>query len=371
MRKLFSGLFILCFLTVSIGGDRLPNQTPENQIFTINTLIDVTGSVDDSNSLAWIIASPGSIPTGIMGSSQSVADVTYRDFILTNGGKLSENRNFAFDSQDKNKGLYNLETDRVLTYASREGSHLIGEEMYVLDLAGNWSNVEDPIRCVFSSGRIGIPAFCNAVSAKNTLININSAQVSAKGILRATTNSLAPTEMSYRIAVSPDQNAGRSFAEGTVGTVFAGSIMEARDAGLSTWNKTAAERTWKDTTTVTGGIRNFQKVFGDPSYSSGILDPLDAPPFDQIPSTPTPTPTPVQTGTIKVTFNCPNLQMGYFEITGPSGTIFAGKINYGSPLVLTDQPVGSYMADFVNREKKSGTLNPDQVLEFVFSGSCC
>jgi hypothetical protein len=55
---------------------------------------------------------------------------------------------------------------------------------------------------------------------------------------------------------------------GTVKTVFAGSIMEARDAGEETWNKTAAENSWKDSTEVTGGIKNLQKAF---SYQSGFF----------------------------------------------------------------------------------------------------
>ena len=47
--------------------------------------------------------------------------------------------------------------------------------------------------------------------------------------------------------------------------------MEARDAddytGPANWNKTSATNTWKDSTSVSGGIRNFQKALG---YSSGF-----------------------------------------------------------------------------------------------------
>ncbi len=288
-------ILMFCFVFCSVSADRLPNQTPENQIFTIDTVLDVTGAVDYANTLKWVVASPGAIPTGILGYYQSIADVTYRDSILTNGGKLSENKNFNFDSRNKATGLYNLETEKILTYASIEGAHLVGEEEYILSVAGNWANIADNIRCVFTnSNGIGVPAFCNLISARSSLININSAQVSTKGVLRAVTGSvLNPTEMSYRIAVTPDVNSGSDFAEGTVGTVFAGSIMEARNgndysASNPTWNKTAAERTWKDKTTVTGGIKNFQKIFGDPSYHSGIINPSDAPGFI---STPVPTPT--------------------------------------------------------------------------------
>ena len=325
---------LLCFSFGSVMADRLPNQTPENQIFSIDTVLDVTGAVDDTNSLKWVIASPGAIPTGIIGSAQSIADVTYKDSILTNGGKVSENKNFGFDSQDKAKGLYNLETEKVLTYAGTEGAHLVGGEEYTLDVAGNWANVYDNIRCVFSgSSGIGVPAFCNIVSAKSNLININSAQISTKGNLRSVTDSvLVPTEMNYRIAVSPDANSGSGFAEGTVSTVFAGSIMEARDAGNSTWNKTAAEVTWKDSTMVTGGIKTFQKVFGDPSFQSGILDPQDAPELG--PSTGTVI---VNHGLITGTgFSDGGVR---FTLTGP-GVATGGT----TPATFSNMPPGEYTA---------------------------
>jgi hypothetical protein len=295
-KYVFVGLFVL-MLSLSFGivsADRLPNQTPENQIFSIDTVVDVTGAVDDKSTLSWVIASPGAIPTGILGASQVIADVTYRDAILTNGGKVSENKNFDFNSKNQAKGLYNIESQKVLTYASTEGAHLVGEEEYTLSVAGNFASGADQIRCVFATPSSGyIPAFCNIVSAKSSLVNVNSAQVSSKGQIRAVAKTAdIPAELNYQIAVTPDANSGSGFAEGTVKTIFAGSIMEARDAGPNnyasaspTWNKTSAENTWKDSTEVTGGIKNLQKAFG---YQSGFDGPFAV---DAI-ATPVPTPLP-------------------------------------------------------------------------------
>ncbi|HWQ67459.1 MAG TPA: hypothetical protein VN372_11395 [Methanospirillum sp.] len=278
----FAIVAVIALIVVSgfAAADRLPNETPENQIFSIDTVIDVTGSVDDSTTIAWVIASPGAIPTGILGAAQSVGDVTYTDSIMTNGGKLSMNKNFDFDSQNKGKGLFNIEATKVLTYASTEGAHLTGEEYLLMDVAGNWSNSADSIRCVFATAKSAyIPAFCNAVSAKSSLINVNSAQISTKAQIRAVAKTGdSPAELNYQIAVTPDSNSGSGFAEGTVKTEFAGSIMEARDAndygnpalfvgGPSNWNKTSATNQWKDTTEVTGGIKNLQKTF---AYKSGF-----------------------------------------------------------------------------------------------------
>jgi len=262
------------------AADRLPNATPENQVFSIDTVIDATGAVDDKSTMSWVIAGPGAIPTGILKAGQTISDVTYKDAILTNGGKLAENKNFDFSSKNAASGLYNIESQKVLTYASTEGAHLVGEEEYTLSVAGNYDSGEDNIRCVFSTNHGDIlPAFCNIVSAKSSLVNVNSAQVSTKGQIRAVADSAdVPAGLNYQIAVTPDANSGSGFAEGTVSTVFAGSIMEARDGGDSnydgtdapygpTWNKTSATNTWKDSTTVTGGIKTMQKAF---AYQSGF-----------------------------------------------------------------------------------------------------
>lgn len=359
---------ILLMVSLIVGtcvSDRLPNQTPENQIFSIDSVIDVTGMVDEMGSLQWVVASPGSIPTGILGQSQSVSDVTFRNSLLSNGGKISETKNFGFDSGNQAKGLYNLEHEKVITYSSTEGAHLVGEEEYVLSVAGNWANSNDNIRCVFASPRgIGVPAFCNIISAKSNLVNMNSAQISTKGILRSVTNSvLIPTELSYQIAVSPDSNSGSGFAEGTVGTVFAGSIMEARNgndyaSATASWNKTAVENTWKDSTTVTGGIRTFQKVFGDPSYQSGIFDPLDAPELSS-------------GGTIYVLSN--GEAVFTFILTGPQGG--SGT----TPATFSNMPAGDYTAEStgvlgngfgtLKGPEVSGTLTEGGVLTLVFEAT--
>jgi hypothetical protein len=271
-------LVALVAITGFAAADRLPNATPENQVFSIDTVIDATGAVDDKSTMSWVIAGPGAIPTGILKYRQSISDTTYKDAILTNGGKLAENKNFDFSSKNQASGLYNIESQKVLTYASTEGAHLVGEEEYTLSVAGNFDYASDNIRCVFSgdNNRV-LPAFCNIVSAKSSLVNVNSAQVSTKGQIRAVSDTAdVPAGLNYQLAVTPDANSGSGFAEGTVKTVFAGSIMEARDgwedsnhwrAYGTTWNKTSATNSWKDNTEVTGGIKNMQKAF---AYQSGF-----------------------------------------------------------------------------------------------------
>ena len=134
-----------------------------------------------------------------------------------------------------------------------------------LDVAGNWEKTADSIRCVFAAAKTEyFPAFCNVVKAKSELVNINSAQVSTKGSARAVAaTGDIPAMLNYQIAVTPDSNSGSGFADGTVKTLFGGSIMEARGKN----DIPSATNNWKDSASVTGGIKNFQKTF---NYESGF-----------------------------------------------------------------------------------------------------
>ena len=207
----------------------------------------------------------GAIHDSKLYAGEEIAILTWTDSLRSNGGKLALNMNLDFDSQNKGKGLSNLEVEKVLTYASTEGAHLVGAEEWTLDVAGNWEKTRDSIRCVFASSASNyFPAFCNVVKAKSELVNINSAQISTKGSARAVAaTGDIPAALNYQIAVTPDSNSGSGFADGTVKTLFGGSIMEARGKN----QVPSATNNWKDTASVTGGIKNFQKTF---AYESGF-----------------------------------------------------------------------------------------------------
>ncbi len=264
---------ILFSLSGGASADRLPSNVPENQSFSIDTAVDATGIFEDVSRMEWVISGRNATTDGPLHYKQVIGNTVFRDLLLSNGGKISENKNFDFVSDNRGRTRYNLENEKVLTYAGVDGAHLVGEEEYLLSIAGNWNYRSEYIRCVFSGDdRVIQPAFCNVVSAKNALININSAQLSSRGRLRETGTSSIPAALNYRIAVTPDKGSGKGFAEGTVSTEFAGSIMEARDIDDyesvdPKWNKTAAENSWKDRSEVTGGIKQFQKRF---VYTSGL-----------------------------------------------------------------------------------------------------
>jgi len=271
--------------------DVLPGPVPENQVFSTISIIEAVGVTTESTTLVWQIGDAGfdTLPNAVVKKedpltvrSGSIAYVTYSDSITTNGGQISEVKSFSMDTNAKTAGLFNIETSKVLTYTSQNGSHLMGAESYVLDVAGNWSRGTDSIVCVFSkAGKDTIPAFCNKVTASSKLTSVTTAQVETiGGVTVVATKPNVPAALNYEISVTPDANSASGYADGIVSTTFTVSVMEGRYDGaitpkdaeekeiveLANYDKLTSTLTYIDTATVAGGISAFNKVFG---YQSG------------------------------------------------------------------------------------------------------
>ena len=260
-------ILILLLLIGGVTADRLPSGMPESQVFSIGTTLSVTGITDQSTKMDWTVSSGTPLDSNKLNSSDIISLVRYHDLLMGNGGSVIEVKNFEFDSNSKSRSTYNIENEKILTYNSHDGSHLLGAESLMMDNMGNCTSDTSPPRCVFAEPKeILTPSFCNIVQAKSDLININQAKVSTKGEIRSAGGFSTPAALNYRIAVTADKNVP---AQGIVKTEFAGSIMEARDTNQSedTWNRTAATNSWKDITQSSGEIRNLQKRFG---YVSGM-----------------------------------------------------------------------------------------------------
>lgn len=247
--------------------DYLPNATPENQVIAITTLIDVIGFVRTETMFDWTIAS-GSLENKIFGPGEKAGSLLYHDSLMTNGGHLSLSSAVDYDSRNQSRGMHNFDTEKVYSYESMKGSHLVADELLVMNTGGNFTESGNIMRCVFSSDdTAAAPAFCNSVRAHSSLMNVNSAQVStsAKARIVAEDGSV-PSAMSYRIDLTPNPASGLGYAVGSVSTEFSANIMEARDDEGS-WNKTSSTNRMKDTASVSGGIIKFSKAF---DYESGL-----------------------------------------------------------------------------------------------------
>ena len=250
MKNKIIGIITLIFLIVFSGlgaADVLPNPVPENQVFTTTSIIEAVGVATESTSVVWQIGDAGltALPSPYVKDgkilSGSIAYVTYSDSITTNGGQISEVKSFSMDTHAKTAGLYNIETTKVLTYTSQNGSHLMGAESYVLDVAGNWSHGLDTLVCVFSKvDKETIPAFCNKVTASSRLTSVTTAQVETVGALTAVAEKKdVPARLFYEISVTPDGNSASGYADGIVSTTFTVSVMEGRSDGAVLFGKPA------------------------------------------------------------------------------------------------------------------------------------
>ncbi|MDR2856044.1 MAG: hypothetical protein LBV40_07855, partial [Methanomicrobiales archaeon] len=230
-RKYLTVCIVVCLMsTTTVFADTLPKEIPETQIWTATSAIDVVGVTMESTSLIWNIGDAGleELPPAVVNKdgyrSGSIAYAQYKESITSNGGQISEVKSFSIDTGAKTNGLSNIKTEKVLTYTSQNGSHLMGDELYILDIAGNWaSNVSDLV-CVFaqSAGDI-IPAFCNKVTAKATLQSITTAQIESIG--SATLVGSNPAALNYEIAVMPNSD---DYANGVIATTFTVSVREGR-----------------------------------------------------------------------------------------------------------------------------------------------
>jgi hypothetical protein len=225
--------------------DVLPGPVPENQMFGVTSAIDGIGLTAESTTFVWHIGDqkadeipiPYGSPFGI-GSvkSGSISYSQYRDAITANGGMISEVKSFSLDTNAKTSGFYNINTEKILTYNSQMGSHLVGDERYILDVAGNWTWTPgvSALVCVFSSSRTDslIPSFCNRVTASSRLTSITTAQVQTLGSIRPSSASrTVPAALNYEISVTPDASSATGYAEGMVATTFTISVREGRTDG--------------------------------------------------------------------------------------------------------------------------------------------
>lgn len=276
MKNIYFILFfvlglILCPIS---GADRLPVETDENQVFSIDTEIKAIGIMSEESSVDWTIDYQrlfingaydyGHIHDGKLNRTESIAILQWDDSLRSSGGSIAMGKKISYNSKNKAESRYNLQTEKVLTYRTNEGSHLFGEELWSLDVAGNSDLKRENIRCIFADNEPDIfPGFCNVIKAGSSIVNFNSGQLTTKGVSRAVTYyTKYPAALNYLIAVRPDSGMNIP-AMGTIKTNFGGSIMEARDHS----NNVSALNTWKDLTSASGGIDKFQKKL---SYESGL-----------------------------------------------------------------------------------------------------
>jgi len=287
MKKfLVIALVAMALLVGFATAERLPNATPENQVFSTTEIIQVLGPVIkdvnlvNEHSSYWL-------QNGVMMHDESVSRMSYKYGLITNGGLTDSVYTLKYSSANKALDQYNLDTDSVVTYQTDGlGSTLAMNEKVTIDVAGNYSNTAANMRCVFASAaNTVIPAFCNVVSAESKLSGVTSMAFQTGVEARDTAASAdTPMELNYNINVDPNASTGSEYADGSVMVKLSASIMEANGyrstldfydtnpltidaASTGTYDNVARRTSYTDKVTVTGGITKLQKSF---SYKGGM-----------------------------------------------------------------------------------------------------
>ena len=266
-------VMIIAMIVVSLfsglaAADRLPNQTPENQVISVISIVEVIGTYIGSSSLQWTLGGPGALHTGSLNANEVRSTVAYSENTATNGGYLAESKTFTLDTGNKAVGQYNLETSKTFTYAtdSNTGSVLQASEMLAMDLMGNSTPTSDVVACPFGpSASEYYPAFCNVVYAKSSVMGMTTGAVSSTAKARVVASTAdVPSAFEYAFDVKPDESSGLGYAMGTFGTEFGVSIKEARG------NSTTPSSTivFTDKAVANGMVSKFHKEYTYMSSSS-------------------------------------------------------------------------------------------------------
>jgi hypothetical protein len=268
----FVALVALAVLVAFTGfamADRLPNQTPENQVFSVTSVVEAIGSYNGAQSMQWTINGPmyAGLHTGILSANEVRSTTAYSESTQTNGGYSSETKSFAFDSRDKALDLFNLEATKTFTYATDANTGSVAQtaESITIDNMANYTTTADVIACPFGpSTSLWFPAFCNVVYAKSMSAGVTSAAMSSSAQTRTVAMTAdVPTALNYNFDVKPDASSDIGYAMGTFGTEFGVSIKEARGDSMTP----SVLNVYTDKATVAGMVAKFTKQY---AYKSGF-----------------------------------------------------------------------------------------------------
>jgi hypothetical protein len=265
-------LAMLVLMTGIVMADPGVNQTFETQGITMETLVDVTGSMKASADVTWKITSTvplGSIPPAPASGVYYLS--TYSEDTESDGtADIQYSKDLILESKAANGDQSNIEATKLLTFNGYNGASVTTTDNIFLDGTGNYSLTKNQAICVFAaSTSTYIPAFCNRVESGSTVsgefINMETTTNDRFIVDSADT----PVELNHVVTVSPVtivNSAGQMQTYPSVGDAEAfmeGLIMEGR--GNSSGIFETIE--FAESTSVSGDIYKFSKNM---HYESGF-----------------------------------------------------------------------------------------------------
>jgi len=265
-------LAMLVFMTGIVMADPGINQTTETQGITMETLVDVTGSMKASADVTWKISSVTpltSIPGVVTAGNYYVS--TYSEDTESDGtADIQYSKDLILDSKAANEQQSNIEATKLLTFNGYNGASITTTDNIFMDGTGNYSKLKDVAICFFAGQAPNeyIPAFCNRVEAGSTVagefINVET-RTDDRFIVDSAD---AGVELNHVVDVSPVtivNAAGVMQTYPSVGSASAfmeGLIMESRNNSSGLYETIE----FTERTSVDGDIYNFMKNM---HYESG------------------------------------------------------------------------------------------------------
>jgi hypothetical protein len=265
-------LAMLVLMTGIVMADPGVNQTFETQGITMETLVDVTGSMKASADVTWKISSAtplGKIPPAPAAGVYYVS--TYSEDTESDGtADIQYSKDLILESKAANGDQSNIEAVKLLTFNGFNGASITTTDNIFLDGTGNYSATKNQAICVFAADTSEfIPAFCNRVEAGSTVsgefINMET-RTDDRFIVDAADT---PVELNHVVTVSPvtivnAQGAMMTYPSvGDASAFMEGLIMEGRGNASGVFEMIE----FSERTSVSGDIYKFSK---DMHYESGF-----------------------------------------------------------------------------------------------------
>ena len=227
-------LAMLITLTGVAMADQPIPATPEVQVVSTATSMNVMGDISLVQSLAWTdsnLSLPVTYVTNPLLADTGIQYTTAYDQNLVGlSGITSLNKQLGVDTQNKVQTQSNVKAVTQVNFLGLDGGNIVGSENIMIDGAGRNTTVSDRMICPFSAvTNARVPAYCNIFQA-GSRFDLSEGAVTAQADDRFISASIdPPVELNYQVTVKGFPVTGEPGpAIGSVGSYAKFHIQEAR-----------------------------------------------------------------------------------------------------------------------------------------------
>jgi len=261
-------LAMLIALTGVVMADQAISATPEVQVVSMVTTMNVMGEMNLVQGLTWQLSS-NELTTAYMvpmlASGEVRYSTAYDQNIVGLSGITSLNKQMTVDSQNKVLTQSNIKAKTQANFVGFDGGNIVGSENIMIDGASRYTTASDRVLCPFATTASNIiPPYCNIFQA-GSKFDLAEGAVTAQADDRFIGASIDPqVELNYNINVKGYPTTGQvGPAIGSVGSYAKAHIQASRD----TTNK-SEDIVFNQVASAAGYINSYTDIIG---YKSGKL----------------------------------------------------------------------------------------------------